>query len=91
MMRGPIAAALTAALLAGCAANAAPKKAPPIAINEDPYPSTYHAYPGAETVIRHATVFDGDGHQINDGTVVLGGGVIHAVGGPETPVPAGAI
>ena len=51
MMRGSIAAALTAALLAGCAANAAPKKAPPIAINEDPYPSTYRPYPGVPTAI----------------------------------------
>ena len=40
---GTLGVALTAALLAGCAANAAPKKAAPIAINEDPYPSTYHA------------------------------------------------
>ena len=36
---GAIGLALAAALLAGCAAQAAPKKAPPIAINDDPYPS----------------------------------------------------
>ena len=89
-MRGTIAVALTAALLAGCAANAAPKKAPPIAINLDPYPSTYHAYPGTPTVIRGATVYDGEGGQIDNGTVVLADGVVQAVGGPETPVPAGA-
>jgi hypothetical protein len=45
-----------------------------IRINEDPYPSTYQRYPGVLTVIRHATVFDGDGHQIDNGTVVFGDG-----------------
>jgi imidazolonepropionase-like amidohydrolase len=90
MIRRGGALALTAALLAGCAANAAPKKAAPIAINEDPFPSTYHAYPGAVTVIRGATVFDGEGGQIDNGTIVLADGVVQAVGGADTPVPAGA-
>jgi imidazolonepropionase-like amidohydrolase len=90
MIRRGGALALSAALLAGCAANAAPKKAPPIAINEDPFPSTYHAYPGAVTVIRGATVFDGEGGQIDNGTIVLADGVVQAVGGADTPVPAGA-
>jgi imidazolonepropionase-like amidohydrolase len=83
-------AALTAALLlTGCAGGEKPKT-PPIAINEDPYPSTYVRYPGVLTVIRHATVLDGDGRQINDGTVVLAAGVVQAVGGAELPSPAGA-
>ena len=81
---------LGAALLAGCAANAAPKKAAPIAINDDPFPSTYQRYPGAPTVIRGATIFDGEGGQIDNGTIVLADGVVQAVGGPDTPVPAGA-
>ena len=84
------AVALAALILAGCAAKAPPKKAAPIAVNEDPYPSTYRAYPGAPTVIRGATVFDGEGGQIDNGIVVLADGVIQAVGGPDTPVPAGA-
>jgi imidazolonepropionase-like amidohydrolase len=67
-----------------------PKKAPPVRINLDPYPSTYHRYPGAVTVIRHATIFDGEGGRIEDGTVVLADGVVQAVGGPRTPAPAGA-
>jgi imidazolonepropionase-like amidohydrolase len=78
-------------LVSGCAAMAPPpKKAPPVRINLDPYPSTYHRYPGAVTVIRHATIFDGEGGRIEDGTVVLADGVIQAVGGPGTPAPAGA-
>ena len=86
--------AITAASLAlsACAAlESKPKPAAAIRINEDPYPSTYQRYPGALTVIRHATVLDGDGHQIADGTVVFGEGVIKEVGGPELASPAGAV
>jgi imidazolonepropionase-like amidohydrolase len=79
-------------VLSGCAVlEPKPKLAPPVAINEDPYPSTYVRYPGAPTVIRHATVFDGDGRRINDGTVVLANGIIQAVGGPSLASPAGAV
>jgi len=80
-----------AVLLAGCTQQARPKKAAPVAINEDPFPSTYQRYPGAPTVIRGATIFDGEGGQIDNGTIVLADGVVQAVGGPETPVPAGAV
>ena len=59
-----------ATLLGGVRGSAPPKKAAPIAINEDPYPSTYRAYPGTPTVIRHATVFDGEGGRIDNGTVI---------------------
>jgi imidazolonepropionase-like amidohydrolase len=88
-----LAAALVVALtLSGCAAlEGKPKGPPPVFVNEDPYPSTYVRYPGVPTVIRHATVFDGAGRQINDGTVVLADGVIRAVGGPELAAPAGAL
>ncbi len=78
--------------LPGCAAlQSKPKAAAPVRINADPYPSTYERYPGAVTVIRGATVFDGDGNRIDNGTVVFGDGVIQAVGGPELASPAGAI
>ena len=79
-----------ATALSGCAQNTPPKKAAPIAINEDPYPSTYRAYPGTPTVIRGATIFDGEGGRFDNGTIVLVDGVIQAVGGPETPAPQGA-
>ena len=78
--------------VSGCAAlNPPPKPAPAIHINEDPYPSTYVRYPGVLTVIRHATVFTGDGQQISNGTVVFADGVIQAVGGPDLASPAGAL
>ena len=86
-----IASALGAALLGACATLApAPKKSPAVRINLDPYPSTYHRHPSAVTVVRHATIFDGEGGRIEDGTIVLADGVIQAVGGPGTPAPAGA-
>ena len=93
MRKGAYAAALAAGLLtSGCAALAPkPKPAPPIAINEDPYPSTYARYPGSPTVIRHATVFDGEGKRINDGTVIFADGAIQAIGGPGLASPAGAV
>jgi imidazolonepropionase-like amidohydrolase len=78
-------------LLSGCADfGGKPKGPPPVRINEDPYPSTYVRYPGVPTVIRHATVFDGEGQQINNGTVVLADGVVRAVGGPDLASPTGA-
>jgi imidazolonepropionase-like amidohydrolase len=88
--RGFLAATAAALFISGCATTK-PPEAPPIHINEDPYPSTYVRYPGALTVIRHATVFTGDGQQINDGTVMFGDGVIKAIGGPELASPAGAL
>ena len=82
----------SALMLGACAAvEEKPKPAPAIHLNEDPFPSTYQRYPGAVTVVRHGTVLDGDGHQINNGTVVFGDGVIQAVGGPEIASPAGAV
>ena len=89
--RGAIALLLAATAVSGCATFKKPApKAAPIRINQDPYPSTYYRYPGAVTVIRGATVFDGEGGRIDNGTVVLSDGVVQAVGGPETPSPAGA-
>ena len=90
--RGGIAALLALTALGGCASmEAKPKPAAPIAINEDPYPSTYQRYPGVPTVIRHATVFDGNGQQINDGTVIFADGAIQAIGGADLAAPAGAV
>ena len=83
---------VTAALALGACAGmeAKPKPAAAIHINQDPYPSTYERYPGVVTVIRHATVFDGDGKRFDNGTVVFGDGVIKEIGGPDLASPAGA-
>jgi imidazolonepropionase-like amidohydrolase len=84
-----IAVALMAAAVAGCATT--PAKKPAVRINEDPYASTYVRYPGAVTVIRGATVFDGEGGRIDNGTVVLADGVVQAIGDAALASPAGAI
>jgi imidazolonepropionase-like amidohydrolase len=87
---------VSAALLAGCAQKEAPKsassqnKAPPQAYSRNPFPSTYRAYPGVVTAITGATIFDGEGGRIENGTIVLADGRISAVGGPDTAVPDGA-
>ena len=58
--------------------------------NHDPFPSTYRAYPSVPTAIVHATVYDGEGGRIEDGTVLLADGKVVGIGGPELAVPAGA-
>src|SRR3569623_417995 len=83
--------------LAGCAAKAPPPQhasaapaTPPKSYSHDPYPSTYHRYPGVLTAITGGTVFDGEGGRIEPGTVLLVDGVVQAIGGPDTPIPTGA-
>src|SRR6478735_2373212 len=56
---------------------------------DDPYPSTYHAYPGVPTALLGATVYDGAGGRIDGGTVLIADGKVVAIGGPELAVPAG--
>ena len=87
---------LLAALVTGCARNEAPKsasaqnKAPPQTYSRNPFPSTYRAYPGAVTAITGATIYDGEGGRIENGTIVLANGTISALGGAETSIPEGA-
>ncbi len=57
--------------------------------DKDPYGSTYKPYPGGPTALVGATVYDGAGGRIDNGTVLLSGGKVEAVGGPELAVPAG--
>ena len=77
--------------LAGCATNSADRSASASAspATDGPYPSTYHAYPGAPTALVGATVFDGMGQRYDNGTVLFEGGKVIAAGGPELAIPAG--
>ncbi|MGN6500013.1 MAG: amidohydrolase [Tsuneonella sp.] len=54
-----------------------------------PYPSTYHAYPGRPTALVGATVFDGIGKRIDNGTVLFSGGKVVGIGGADLALPAG--
>ena len=90
---------LIATLLAGAAGPVAARKdkeeAPasqgPSAEPENPYPSTYHPYGGRPTVLRGATIFDGEGGRIDNGVVFLSEGKVSAIGGPDTPTPADVV
>ncbi len=56
------------------AAKVAPK------LNKDPYPSTYKPYPGAETLIRNVTLYDGEGGRIENGSILFRDGKIVELG-----------
>ncbi|HEX8667222.1 MAG TPA: amidohydrolase [Allosphingosinicella sp.] len=90
-----ILAAVAALAAAGCtqdrpASASKPAAAKPTPVNRDPFPSTYRRYPGVPTAITGATVFDGEGGRIENGTVILADGVVQAIGGPDTAIPEGA-
>jgi imidazolonepropionase-like amidohydrolase len=87
--RFAVAASLVTTVAACATTSTPPPKAPAIRINEDPYSSTYERYPGVPTVIRGATVFDGDGHRLDRGDVLIADGVVKAVE-PNLMIPDGA-
>ncbi len=90
-----LATAAMAAALSACASGTGsgtgttPAANRPAAINTDPYPSTYRVYPGTPTALVNATVFDGEGARIDNGTVLLRDGKVEAVGGADLAIPEG--
>ncbi|PEQ12298.1 amidohydrolase [Novosphingobium sp. PC22D] len=84
-------ALLAGLALSACASDGGSGKAKSAsgAPAEAPYPSTYQPYPGTPTALVGATVFDGAGGRIDNGTVLFENGRIAAVGGPDLAVPAG--
>ena len=88
-------AAIVALALAGCASTGGAKSAssarsnPAAKFDKNPYPSTYKPYPGAPTALVGATVFDGAGARIDNGTVLLRDGKVVAVGGADLAIPEG--
>src|SRR3546814_411318 len=94
---GGVALAIVLAL-AGCAgSDRAPAAVSSVAVNEervtipaDPFPSTYRPAPSDVTVIRGATMFDGEGGRIDGGAIRLANGRIEAIGGSDLAVPEGA-
>ncbi len=59
------------------------------AFSHDPYPSTYHRYPGVPTLVRNVTVFDGEGGRIDRGAVLFADGKVVQVA-QSIDAPAGA-
>ena len=77
------------AVLAACATTGEQSDSAASAAIDDPYPSTYRAYPGAPTALVGATVYDGAGGRIDGGTVLIAEGKVVAVGGSELAIPSG--
>ena len=88
-MRRGWGALLAITMVAGCATTPPPKPGS-IRINENPYPSTYQPYGSVPTLIRGATVLDGEGGRIDNGSVLLVAGKVAAVGGADLAAPEGA-
>ena len=80
MRRAGARAGIAATAVLALAACTQPSKPGSIRINADPFPSTYARYPAATTLIRGATVYDGDGGRIERGDVLLRDGLVAAVG-----------
>ncbi|MEQ1931134.1 MAG: amidohydrolase [Parvularculaceae bacterium] len=58
---------------------------------KDPYPSTYKPYPSTPTLITGATILTGAGERINNGSILIEGGKIRAVGAANSvTAPQGA-
>ena len=94
-MSKPLTAALTAALLAGCASVPPPKPAttdakPDAGFTADPYPSTYQRVMSPPVLIQHATVLTGTGTRLDGADVLLRDGKVAAVGA-NLDVPADAV
>jgi imidazolonepropionase-like amidohydrolase len=98
MMRPAFLLAATLALF-GCAttpsnqstnsASAAQERTTATAFDPDPFQSTYRPYPGRPTIIQGATIYDGEGGQIDNGMVYFVDGEIQAIG-QTLDVPEGA-
>ena len=95
---GLLAGLAVAALLGGCAATSEPVNSASDTSNSSTrrsdrglFASTYRPYPSGITAITNATIFDGEGGRIENGTVVLADGKILSVGGPDTQIPEGAL
>jgi imidazolonepropionase-like amidohydrolase len=84
--------------LMACSTAPAPQSASakpadkPTAKVEAPFTSTYKAYPGAPTLVRNVTIYDGEGGKIENGSVLFADGKVKSVGGAmsDSDVPAGA-
>ncbi len=63
----------------------------PAPLNKNPYPSTYRAYPGAPTAIRNVTIYDGEGAQFSNATLIFRDGKVEAIHTSKVDLPAGTV
>ena len=69
------------------AASTPAKPAEVVSVPLDPYPSTYHPYPGVTTVIVNATVYDGAGKKFAPGALRLENGKVAEIGATVATPP----
>ncbi|GAB7552706.1 amidohydrolase [Novosphingobium sp. 11B] len=81
--------AMSAALVMTTQAADAKKKDKDAKSGPAPYASTYKPYPGRPTALVGATVYDGRGGRIDNGTVLFENGKVVAVGAADLAIPAG--
>jgi len=87
----------SAIALVGCAQTPPPRSASTAPAKEklaepwttDPFPSTYHAYPGVPTLITNVTIYDGEGGRIDGGQILFADGKVQALG-KSVNAPQGA-
>ncbi len=92
MRRHSLFAILAALVLASCttvAETQAPADASAATEADAPYPSTYERYPGVPTALVGATVYDGAGGMIENGTVLFADGLVVGIGGADLAIPEG--
>lgn len=73
-------AAMLASMLAACGQQANTGQPALIAINKDPYPTTYTPLPSSSTVITNVTLLDGVGGMLEGASVLFAAGKVVAVG-----------
>jgi imidazolonepropionase-like amidohydrolase len=81
--------ALGAAMILAAQAADAKKKEKAEAPTGTPFASTYKAYPGRPTALVGATVYDGRGGRIDNGTVLFENGKVVALGDANLAIPSG--
>jgi len=87
LMRLAACAIIIVPVLSAMAVSSAVESQPPW--QQDPYPATYHPLPSVTTAITHATILDGAGGRIEQGTIVFEDGRIAAVG-KDVAIPSSA-
>lgn len=78
-----------ALLLAACGGKDDASDDDGITIPKDPFPSTYTAYPNAAVFISNATIIDGTGAKIENGSLLLVDGKVSEIG-KDLEAPADA-
>lgn len=71
-------------LLGGCLPQ---EQADKVEIKKNPFPSTYQVMPRQNLLIENATILTGDGQRIDQGSLLLVGGKVQAVGQQLTIAP----